>query len=368
MCYKAVAAGSIPRRDDARDDDGGRRARSTATYDVAIVGAGYVGVPLAQVFADAGRSVVLVEVDEGRVEQLRRGESYIEDVSSEVLGELVEARPPRRDDRLRRAARRRRDPDRAADAALEAARARPLDRPRRRRRDRTSPAPGSPRRARVDDVPGHDAGGAPARARARVGARRRTGLPPRLLTRARRPGPCRLDDEDRPEGGGRDRRRVDRRRGRALRLGGRDDPPRLVARGRGADEAPREHLPLGQHRARQRARAALRPDGDRHLGGRGRGRDEAVRLHAVPARARASAVTASRSTPSTSPGRRASTTSRRGSSSSPARSTRTCRTTAARASRRRSTTARASRSPAPGSSCSASRTSRTSPTGASRPP
>ena len=33
-----------------------------------------------------------------------------------------------RDDRLRRAARRRRDPDRAADAALEAARARPLDR------------------------------------------------------------------------------------------------------------------------------------------------------------------------------------------------------------------------------------------------
>ena len=62
---------------------------STATYDVAIVGAGYVGVPLAQVFAEAGRRVVLVEADAQRVEKLRRGESYIEDVSSEALATLV---------------------------------------------------------------------------------------------------------------------------------------------------------------------------------------------------------------------------------------------------------------------------------------
>jgi len=60
--------------------------------DVAIVGAGYVGVPLAQVFAEAGRSVVLVDVDAARVEQLNRGESYIEDVPSEKLKELVEER------------------------------------------------------------------------------------------------------------------------------------------------------------------------------------------------------------------------------------------------------------------------------------
>jgi UDP-N-acetyl-D-glucosamine dehydrogenase len=57
--------------------------------DVAIVGAGYVGVPLAQVFADAGKSVLLVDVDAERVEQLNRGESYIEDVPSETLGPLV---------------------------------------------------------------------------------------------------------------------------------------------------------------------------------------------------------------------------------------------------------------------------------------
>src|SRR5712691_8235034 len=57
--------------------------------EIAIIGAGYVGVPLAQVFADAGRRVVLVDVVQERVDQLNRGESYIEDVSSEQLAKLV---------------------------------------------------------------------------------------------------------------------------------------------------------------------------------------------------------------------------------------------------------------------------------------
>ena len=64
----------------------------TATYEVAIVGAGYVGVPLAQVFAEAGRSVVLVDVDAERVARLRRGDSYIEDVPSPILAALVSER------------------------------------------------------------------------------------------------------------------------------------------------------------------------------------------------------------------------------------------------------------------------------------
>ena len=57
--------------------------------DIAIVGAGYVGLPLAQVFADAGRSVVLVDVSQERVDRILRGESYIEDVPSETLQRLV---------------------------------------------------------------------------------------------------------------------------------------------------------------------------------------------------------------------------------------------------------------------------------------
>ena len=123
----------------------------------------------------------------------------------------------------------------------------------------------------------------------------------------------------------------------------------LDARGGRAREAAREHLPLGEHRARQRAGDALRPDGHRHLGGRRRGGDQAVRLHALRARARAWAATACRSTRSTSPGGRASSTCRPSSSSWPARSTRRCPTTASSGSRVRSTSTR-SRCAARGSS------------------
>jgi UDP-N-acetyl-D-glucosamine dehydrogenase len=60
-------------------------------HEVAIVGAGYVGVPLGQVFAEAGVGTVLVDVDADRVAQLGRGESYIEDVPSEQLQALVDS-------------------------------------------------------------------------------------------------------------------------------------------------------------------------------------------------------------------------------------------------------------------------------------
>lgn len=57
--------------------------------DIAIVGAGYVGVPLAQVFADAGRNVVLLDIDVDRVNAINAGESYIEDVASHELAPHV---------------------------------------------------------------------------------------------------------------------------------------------------------------------------------------------------------------------------------------------------------------------------------------
>ncbi len=57
--------------------------------EIAIVGAGYVGVPLAQVFAEAGKRVVLVDVQQSRVDMLNRGESYIEDVPNDVMAKLV---------------------------------------------------------------------------------------------------------------------------------------------------------------------------------------------------------------------------------------------------------------------------------------
>jgi UDP-N-acetyl-D-glucosamine dehydrogenase len=59
--------------------------------EVAIVGAGYVGLPLGQAFAEAGVPAVLVDVDAERVAAIGRGESYVEDVPSSILHPLVEA-------------------------------------------------------------------------------------------------------------------------------------------------------------------------------------------------------------------------------------------------------------------------------------
>jgi UDP-N-acetyl-D-glucosamine dehydrogenase len=55
------------------------------TWDVAIVGAGYVGLPLAQTFADAGKRVLLVDAVPEVVDGINSGRSHIEDVSSEAL-------------------------------------------------------------------------------------------------------------------------------------------------------------------------------------------------------------------------------------------------------------------------------------------
>lgn len=57
---------------------------------VAIVGLGYVGLPLACAFASKGYKVIGVDLSEKKVESLKKGESYIIDVKSETLKELVD--------------------------------------------------------------------------------------------------------------------------------------------------------------------------------------------------------------------------------------------------------------------------------------
>jgi UDP-N-acetyl-D-glucosamine dehydrogenase len=59
--------------------------------DVAIIGAGYVGMPLAKAFAEAGRNVLLRDVKAQVVEGINRGESHIGDVPSGELKRLVDA-------------------------------------------------------------------------------------------------------------------------------------------------------------------------------------------------------------------------------------------------------------------------------------
>ena len=57
---------------------------------IGIIGLGYVGLPLAVVFAEAGYRVIGFDVDGRKAEAIRGGESYIEDIPSERLRPLVE--------------------------------------------------------------------------------------------------------------------------------------------------------------------------------------------------------------------------------------------------------------------------------------
>ncbi len=59
------------------------------TAKVAVVGMGYVGLPLAVVFSEAGFAVTGIDLDARKVEVLNRGESYILDVSTAQVAEFV---------------------------------------------------------------------------------------------------------------------------------------------------------------------------------------------------------------------------------------------------------------------------------------
>ncbi|MHB0987173.1 MAG: nucleotide sugar dehydrogenase [Bellilinea sp.] len=59
------------------------------TAKVAVVGMGYVGLPLAVVFAEAGFQVTGIDLDARKVETLNRQESYILDVPTAQVADLV---------------------------------------------------------------------------------------------------------------------------------------------------------------------------------------------------------------------------------------------------------------------------------------
>jgi UDP-N-acetyl-D-glucosamine dehydrogenase len=58
---------------------------------IGVIGLGYVGLPLAVEFADAGFTVTPVDLDQSKVESIRRGVSYIPDVPSRRVREVVDA-------------------------------------------------------------------------------------------------------------------------------------------------------------------------------------------------------------------------------------------------------------------------------------
>src|SRR5271154_1317235 len=68
-----------------------RRKIESHQAQVGVVGLGYVGLPLAVEFAQAGFTVTGIDIDKTKVDLLNRGESYIQDVPSSELKALVDA-------------------------------------------------------------------------------------------------------------------------------------------------------------------------------------------------------------------------------------------------------------------------------------
>ena len=163
---------------------------------IGIVGLGYVGLPLAVAFAEAGNEVVGLDADPRKVEALGESRSYVEDIPDEALaaiGDRLHPTPRHADlASCERGGHLRPDP---ADGL---ARARPHLSARRRHRPRGGPAARAAGGAGVDYLPGHDprAPGADPRG---VGAGGGARLPPRLLPRADRSRPHRLHDATTPK-------------------------------------------------------------------------------------------------------------------------------------------------------------------------
>ncbi len=65
---------------------------ATRSLRVAVIGLGYVGLPLAATFAETGFHVTGIDTDQQKVDAGNRGESYIPDVSSSTLQALLETK------------------------------------------------------------------------------------------------------------------------------------------------------------------------------------------------------------------------------------------------------------------------------------
>jgi UDP-N-acetyl-D-glucosamine dehydrogenase len=65
---------------------------SKRTLRIAVIGLGYVGLPLATAFAEARFHVTGIDVDQMKVDQANRGESYIPDIPSSLLRRLIDAK------------------------------------------------------------------------------------------------------------------------------------------------------------------------------------------------------------------------------------------------------------------------------------
>ena len=298
-----------------------RRART------GVVGLGYVGLPLAVELAKAGFHATGIDLDARKVQSVNDGRSYIPDVSDRRRPGAPRAGQARRHDRLRRRQGSRHHQHLRADAAAQDEGPRHVLHRLGGGGHREVPPSRHADRAGVDNLSRNDRRSRAADAGSdRPEGRRR--LLPRVLAGARRSGQPDVPDAQRAES----RRRLHAHvRGSSPKelygIRHRDHRAGQLDARRGDGQAAREHVPRGQHRPGERARADVRPDEHRRVGGGRRGQDQAVRVHGVLSRARPRRpLHPDRSVLPVVEGE-ADRVSIRGSSSWPVTSTPACRTT-----------------------------------------
>ena len=252
---------------------------------VGVIGLGYVGLPLAVEFAQAGFDVTGFDVDQTKIDaDQRRHELHSRRRRKRISRRCVQGRHAARDHRHDAARRHGRDRHLRADAAAQDEGSRTC---------RTSCTAVEAVAATCSRASWSSSSRRPIRARPMKSCSRcsrRSGLKagrrflPGVLARARRSRAIRSSTPEHPEG--RRRRRAGQHRGGggALRRDRRARRPGQLDARRRDGEAAREHLPRGEHRPGQRDRADVPRDGHRRLGSDRRGEDQAVRLHAVLSR------------------------------------------------------------------------------------
>ena len=63
----------------------------TKKVKIGVIGLGYVGLPLAVAFAKNGFAVTGIDIDKRKIQKLVKGESYILDVRTVDLKEVIKA-------------------------------------------------------------------------------------------------------------------------------------------------------------------------------------------------------------------------------------------------------------------------------------
>src|SRR3954452_10506519 len=58
---------------------------------VAVMGLGYVGLPLLAAFSRAGFAVLGFDVDDGKIQALRRGENYLKHLGPTLVSDVLKA-------------------------------------------------------------------------------------------------------------------------------------------------------------------------------------------------------------------------------------------------------------------------------------